>query len=88
MLTDFAIHAVEAQPLDYAKTVFFDTMLSFGFPRIAYPGAGTTYYYNFHLHYVTAKYNLLPPDNPDHEWIPGGTASRTGWPTGTRRPAW
>jgi hypothetical protein len=74
VLTDFAIHAVEAQPLDYAKTVFFDTMLSFGFPRIAYPGAGTTYYYNFHLHYVTAKYNLLPPDNPDHEWIPGGTA--------------
>jgi hypothetical protein len=74
VLTDFAIHAVEAQPLDYAKTVFFDTMLSFGFPRIAYPGAGTTYYYNFHLHYVTAKYNLLPPDNPSHEWIPGGTA--------------
>jgi hypothetical protein len=74
VLTDFAIHAVEAQPLDYAKTVFFDTMLSFGFPRIAYPGAGTTYYYNFHLHYVTAKYNLLPPDNPNHEWIPGGTA--------------
>ena len=49
-------------------------MLSFGFPRIAYPGAGTVYYYSFHLHYVTAKYNLLPPDNPDHEWIPGGTA--------------
>jgi len=23
---------------------------------------------------VTAKYNLLPPDNPNHEWIPGGTA--------------
>ena len=74
VLTDFAIHAVEAQPLDYAKTVFFDTMLSFGFPRIAYPGSGTTYYYDFHLHYVTAKYNLLPPDNPNHEWIPGGTA--------------
>ncbi len=74
VLTDFAINAVEAQPLDYLKTVFFNTMMSFGFPRIAYPGAGTTYYYSFHLHYVTAKYNLLPPDNPDHEWIPGGTA--------------
>ena len=74
LLTNFAIHAVEAQPLDYAKTVFFNTMMSFGFPRIAYPGAGTTYYYNFHLHYVTAKYNLLPPDNPAHEWIHGGTA--------------
>jgi hypothetical protein len=74
LLTQFAEHAVEAQPLDYLKTVFFNTLLSFGFPRIAYPGAGTTYYYDFHLHYVTAKYNLLPPNNPAHEWIPGGTA--------------
>jgi hypothetical protein len=74
VLTDFAIHAVEAQPLSYLKTIFFNTMMSFGFPRVAYPGAGTTYYYSFHLHYVTATYNLLPPDNPDHEWIPGGTA--------------
>ena len=74
LLTHFAVHAIEAQPLDYLKTVFFNTMMSFGFPRIAYPGAGTTYYYSFHLHYVTSKYNLLPPDNPDHEWIPGGTA--------------
>jgi hypothetical protein len=74
VLTDFAIHAVEAQPLSYAKTIFFNTMMSFGFPRVAYPGAGTTYYYSFHLHYVTATYNLLPPDNPNHEWIPGGTA--------------
>jgi Dolichyl-phosphate-mannose-protein mannosyltransferase len=67
LLTNFAIHAVEAQPLDYAKTVFFDTMLSFGFPRIAYPGGGTVYYYDFHLHYKTAKHSLLPPKN--HEWI-------------------
>jgi hypothetical protein len=76
LLTNFAIHAVEAQPLDYLKTVFFNTMLSFGFPRIAYPGAGTTFFYNFHVHYVSAKpvYNTLPPDNPNHEWIPGGTA--------------
>jgi len=61
VLTDFAIHAVEAQPLSYLKTIFFNTMMSFGFPRVAYPGAGTTYYYNFHLHYVTSTYNLLPP---------------------------
>ena len=74
LLTDFAIHAVEAQPLDYAKTVFFNTMLAFGFPRINYPGSGTVYYYNFHLHYKTAKYSTLPPDNPNHEWIGGGTA--------------
>jgi hypothetical protein len=61
VLTDFAIHALEAQPLSYAKTVFFNTAMSFGFPRIAYPGAGTTYFYSFHLHYVTSTYNLLPP---------------------------
>ena len=61
VLTNFAIKAVEAQPLDYLKTLFFNTAMSFGFPRIAYPGAGTTYFYSFHLHYVTAKYNLLPP---------------------------
>ena len=72
LLTDFAIHAVEAQPLDYVKTVVKNTMLAFGFPRIAYPGAGTTYYYSFHLHYKTSAHNLLPPDN--HVWIKGGTA--------------
>jgi hypothetical protein len=49
-------------------------MLAFGFPRIAYPGGGTVYYYNFHLHYKSAHANLLPPDNPNHEWIKGGTA--------------
>jgi hypothetical protein len=84
LLTDFAIHAVEAQPLGYAKTVFFDTMLSFGFPRINYPGAGTVYYYNLHLHYKTAKYNLLPPKN--HEWIPGGTAYQDWLSYGRQAP--
>jgi hypothetical protein len=74
LLTNFAIHAVEAQPFGYVKTVVKDVGLSFGFPRIGYPGSGTTYYYNFHLHYKTATYNTLPPNNPDHEWIPGGTA--------------
>jgi hypothetical protein len=80
VLTDFAIKAILAQPLDYAKTVVKDVLLSFGFPRIGYPGSGTTYYYSFHEHYVgtdaaTGKpISLLPPNNPDHEWIPGGTA--------------
>jgi hypothetical protein len=80
VLTNFAIHAVEAQPVDYAKTIVKDVMLAFGFPRIGYPGSGTTYYYNFHFQYVgkdahTGKpISLLPPDNPKHEWIPGGTA--------------
>jgi hypothetical protein len=87
LLTDFAIHAVEAQPLSYAKTIFFNTMLSFGFPRIAYPGAGTTFYYNFHLHYKTTgrhAYTTLPPNN--HEWIPGGTAYQDWMAYGHQAP--
>jgi hypothetical protein len=52
VLTDFAIDAVLAQPLDYVKTVVRDTLLPFGFPRIGYPGSGTTYYYNFHFNFV------------------------------------
>jgi hypothetical protein len=71
LLTSFAIHAIEAQPLDYVKTVVKDVGLAFGFPRIGYPDAGTVSYYNFHLHY-DASY--LPPNLKDHEWIPGGTA--------------
>ena len=73
LLTSFAIHAVEAQPLAYVKTVVKGVGLSFGFPRIAYPGAGTTYYYSFHLHFVgtegaTGKpVSLLPPKT--HSWI-------------------
>jgi len=79
LLTGFAIKAIEAQPLDYAKTVVKDVLLSFGFPRIAYPGPGTTYYYSFHLHYVVAPtatsagYNTLPPKNKT--WI--GTNVKT-----------
>jgi hypothetical protein len=79
LLTDFAIRAIEAQPLDYAKTVVKNTLLSFGFPRIAYPGPGTTYYYSFHLHYVVAPtatskgYSTLPPKTKT--WI--GTNVRT-----------
>jgi len=86
LLTNFAVHAVEAQPFDYLKTVVKNTMLSFGFPRIAYPGGGTVYYYNFHLHYKSAHANLLPPDNPNHEWIPGGTAYRDWLSYGHQAP--
>jgi hypothetical protein len=71
LLTNFAIHAVEAQPFAYAKTVIKNVLLSFGFPRIAYPGTGTVSYYNFHLHY---KASYLPPNLKNHEWIKGGTA--------------
>ncbi len=72
LLTSFAIHAIEAQPFGYAKAVVKGVLLSFGFPRINYPGAGTVDFYSFHLHYKTANYSLLPPDN--QSWIPGGTA--------------
>jgi hypothetical protein len=74
VLTDFAIKAIEAQPLDYVKTVVKDTLLSFGFPRIGYPGSGTTYYYSFHLHFTgtdpaTGKpTSLLPPKT--EAWVP------------------
>jgi hypothetical protein len=74
VLTDFTIDALKAQPLDYIKTVVKDTLLSFGFPRIAYPDAGTTYYYDFHFQYVgsdaaTGKpVSLLPPKTVP--WIP------------------
>jgi hypothetical protein len=74
VLTDFAVKAIEAQPLDYAKTVVKDVLLSFGFPRIGYPGSGTTYYYSFHEHYVgtdaaTGKpISLLPPKTK--AWVP------------------
>ena len=79
LLTDFAIKAIEDQPLDYVKTVVKNVGLSFGFPRIAYPGPGTTYYYSFHLHYVVAStptskgYSTLPPKTKT--WI--GTNVRT-----------
>src|ERR1700722_18101960 len=79
LLTDFAIKAIEDQPVQYAKTVVKDVLLSFGVPRIAYPGPGTTYYYSFHLHYVVAPsatskgYSTLPPKTKT--WI--GTNVRT-----------
>jgi hypothetical protein len=77
VLTSFAISAVEAQPLDYAKFLVKDTLLAFEFPRSNYPGPGTVYYYSFHAHYVTKKYSMLPPtaaDKKKSSWIPGGTA--------------
>jgi hypothetical protein len=78
VLTDFAIKAVLAQPFDYVKTVVKNTLLSFGFPRIGYPGVGTTYYYSFHEHYVGSDkgkpISLLPPSHGKDVWIAGGTA--------------
>jgi hypothetical protein len=89
LLTSFAIHAVEAQPLDYAKTVVMGTLLSFGFPRIAYPRSGTTFYYSFHAHYKTATYDTLPPGGNatgQNSWIPGGTAYGDWMSYGRQQP--
>ncbi len=64
-----------AQPLDYAKTVFKDVLLSFGFPRIGYPGSGTTYYYNFHLHFTGTDPATGSPTRCSRRrqaWIPSG----------------
>jgi hypothetical protein len=65
LLTDFAIHAVEAQPLGYAKSVAHGLVMAVSWPREQYPGPGTVYYYYFHRH---------PRPIPHHLWIKGGTA--------------
>jgi hypothetical protein len=66
LLTDFAIHAVEAQPLGYLHSVLSGLALSVEWPRRPYPDAGTVYEYYFHL---------TPQNIPaNHSWIPGGTA--------------
>jgi 4-amino-4-deoxy-L-arabinose transferase-like glycosyltransferase len=72
LLTKFDEAAIESQPLGYMKSVVKGVLMSFEWPRQNYPGAGTVYYYEFHLHYVTSTYNTLPPT--DHVWIKGGTA--------------
>jgi hypothetical protein len=66
LLRDFALHAVEAQPLGYLHAVLDGVALSVEWPRRAYPGSGTVSYYYFHLKPQTVAMN--------HSWIPGGTA--------------
>ena len=41
MAEDFAIRAIEAQPLDYARVVFDDTWRVFGWKRVVFPNAAT-----------------------------------------------
>jgi Dolichyl-phosphate-mannose-protein mannosyltransferase len=66
LLRDFAIRAIEAQPLGYLHSVLNGVLLSVEWPRHKYPDAGTVSYYYFHLHP-----QVIPAD---HSWIPGGTA--------------
>jgi hypothetical protein len=86
LLTSFALAAIESQPLDYVKDVTKGLLMSAEWPRQNYPGAGTVYYYDFHTHYETSKYSMLPPDNPKHEWIKGGTAYQDWLSYGHQEP--
>src|SRR5260370_20917896 len=54
----FAIKAIEAQPLDYAKAVFDDTWRAFYWSRSVFPNAAT---YN---QYLFAYPSLKIPDSP------------------------
>jgi hypothetical protein len=55
---DFAIRAIEAQPLDYAKTIWHDTWMAFGFTRHVFPNAATYNEYLFLKHPLPiASYN-------------------------------
>jgi hypothetical protein len=47
---DFAIRAIEAQPLGYLKAVVHDTVMAFGWKRIVFPQAATYDEYLFGTH--------------------------------------
>ena len=66
LLRDFAVRAIEAQPLGYLHAVLRGLALAVEWPRQPYPDAGTVYYYYFHLTPQTIPAN--------HSWVPGGTA--------------
>ena len=65
LLRDFAVRAIEAQPLGYLRSVLNGLALSVEWPRRSYPDTGTVYYYYF---------QLGPQVVPAISWIPGGTA--------------
>ena len=65
LLRDFAVRAIEAQPLGYLHALLSGLALSVEWPRRSYPNAGTVSYYYFYPE---------PQAVPDLSWIPGGTA--------------
>jgi hypothetical protein len=77
LLTEFDIDAIKSQPLGYLKAVTKGVLMAFEWPMKSYPGAGTTYYYDFHTHYVTSTYSMLPPKN--QEWIPPLTTADSAY---------
>jgi len=60
----FAIKAIEAQPLDYARAVFDDTWRSFGWTRTVFPNAATYNEYLFGYHSVTISGGHRVPGYP------------------------
>jgi hypothetical protein len=81
LLTDFAIHAVEAQPLGYAKAIAHGLILSFEPARRNYPGSGTIYFYYFHRHLVP-----IPGPAKHGPWIKGGYANQDWVTYGHAKP--
>jgi hypothetical protein len=81
LLRDFAIRAIEAQPLGYIKAVVKGLALSVEWPRHKYPDSGTVNYYYFQLH------TQWLPNNLNHEWITGGTAYQDAISYGHANPS-
>jgi hypothetical protein len=65
LMENFAIRAVEAQPLSYVHVIIDGLVLAVEPVHHPYPSAGTVYDYYFHT---------KPQAVPDHSWIPGATA--------------
>jgi hypothetical protein len=66
LLRDFAVRAIEAQPLGYLHSVLSGLAMSVEWPRRPYPDPGTVYFYYFH------RTPFAIPAS--HSWIAGGTA--------------
>ena len=66
-LRDFAVDAIEAQPVSYAHAIVKGMVLSVDWKRYDYPSYGTVYDYYFHT-----KAIWVPPD---HTWVKGGNAT-------------
>ncbi len=67
LMENFAIRAIEAQPLSYIHAIVDGLVLSIEPFHHPYPSAGTVYDYYFHT---------KPQVVPNHSWIPGWTAQQ------------
>ena len=83
LLRDFAIRAVEAQPLGYLHSVLSGLALAVEWPQRPYPDAGTVYYYYFHL--TTADHTGRPLLDPRRHRLLRRRAVRPRHPEPRRR---